>query len=166
MAKKVLMKVLPTNLPDLEEPCLIFLLNKIDKFTIGPNIDVSKISPGFMLKIDFSFFNVESIRGFSSTFLAICSATSHPFRFTYRIKHPTFDIIKLFVTILRNHYNKVTFIQVDEYGALERYYEFIKTRNNTNIIVQTTGGDASSLNGIIEIPNRTLDNIIRYLQLK
>ena len=32
-------------------------------------------SPGFMLQIDFAFFNVESIRGFTSTFVAICSAT-------------------------------------------------------------------------------------------
>ena len=39
----------------------------------------------------------------------------------------------------------------------------MKTCNNINIIVQTTGADASSLNGKIEIPNNTLDNTIRDL---
>ena len=35
-----------------------------------------------------------------------------------------------------------------------------------NIIVQTTSGDAYSLNGKIESPNNTLANITRYLLLK
>ena len=34
-----------------------------------------------------------------------------------------------------------------------------------NIIVQTTGGDASSLNGKSESPNKTLANITRSLLL-
>ena len=34
-----------------------------------------------------------------------------------------------------------------------------------NIIVQTTGGDASSLNGKSESPNNTLDNITRAIFL-
>ena len=34
-----------------------------------------------------------------------------------------------------------------------------------NIIVQTTGGDASSLNGKSESPNKTLANITRALVL-
>ena len=34
-----------------------------------------------------------------------------------------------------------------------------------NIIVQTRGGDASSLIGTSEIPNKTLDNITRALLL-
>ena len=35
-----------------------------------------------------------------------------------------------------------------------------------NIIVQTTGGDASSLNCKIESPNRTLANVTRAILLK
>ena len=44
--------------------------------------------------------------------------------------------------------------------------EFIKTCHNMNIIVQTTGGDASSLNGKIESPNKKLSNITRNILLK
>ena len=70
------MEGLQENIPDLEEPCPICLLTKETKITRGPTTDVSKISPGFMLHMDFSFFNVESIRVFTSTFVAICYATS------------------------------------------------------------------------------------------
>ena len=41
----------------------------------------------------------------------------------------------------------------------------MKTFHTMNIIVQTTGGDASSLNGKGESPNKTLANITRALLL-
>ena len=69
----------PKNLLDLEDPCPIFFLIKANKIPRGPTVDVSKFSPGFMLQMYFSFFNVESICGFTSTFAAICSDTSPPF---------------------------------------------------------------------------------------
>ena len=109
-----------------------------------------------MLQIDFAFFNVESIRGFTSTFLAICSATSHPFGFPYRIKRPNLEILKFLVTILRNQDNRVTFIRVDEYGDLAGSSEFMNTCHNVNIIVHTTGVDASYLNFKIKVLIRHL----------
>ena len=66
---------------------------------------------------------------------------------------------------MRNQDKKVAFISVDEYVALERSYEFMKTCHNMNIIVQTTGGDASSLNVKSKIPNNTLVNITRALTM-
>ena len=119
--------------------------------------------PGFILQMDFAFFNVESIRGFISTFVAICSATSYLFGFPSRSKRPPLDILKFLVTKLRNQDKKVAFIRVDEYGALARYSVFMKTYHNMNIIVQTTGGYASFLNGKSESPNKTLANITRAL---
>ena len=41
----------------------------------------------------------------------------------------------------------------------------MNTYHNMNIIVQTTGGDASPLNGKSEIPNKTLSNITISLLL-
>ena len=76
------------------------------------------LTPEFMLQMDFAFFNVESIRGFTSTFVAICSATSHPFVLPARSKRPPLDILKVLVTTLRNQDKKVAFTRVDEYGAL------------------------------------------------
>ena len=109
-----------------------------------------------MLQIDFAFFYAESIREFTSNFVAICSATSHPFVFPSRSKRPPLDILKFLVTILRNKDKKVEFIRVDEDVALSRYSEFMKTRPNINIIVQTTYGYASSLNGKVKVLIRHL----------
>ena len=55
---------------------------------------------------------------------------------------------------------------MDEDGALARSSEFMRTRHNMNIIVQTTGGYASSINGKSEIPNKILANITRYILMK
>ena len=76
MARKRLMEVLPENLPGLEEPYHMFLLTRATKIPGGPRTDVSKLDPGFMLHMDFVFLNVEIIRGFASTLVAICSANS------------------------------------------------------------------------------------------
>ena len=117
-----------------------------------------------MLNMDFSFFNAESICVFTSTFVAICSATSHPFVFPSIIKNPPLDILKFIVTKLINQDKKVALIRVDEDGALARSSGFKKTFHNTNITFQTTGGYESSINGKREITNNTLDNITRNIR--
>ena len=96
----------------------------------------------------FDLFNVESIYGFTSTFVTICSATSYPFRFPSISKRLRLDTLKLFFTTLSNQDKKLAFIQVNEYRALPRSSEYIKTCHTMNIIVKNTGGDASSINGI------------------
>ena len=63
------MEGLPENLPELEEPCPIFLLTKATEITRGPTIDVSKFSPCFMIQMEFNFFNIEIVCGFNSTFV-------------------------------------------------------------------------------------------------
>ena len=93
----------------------------------------------------------------------ICSDHSYLFGFPYRIKRPPLYILRLLVTTLSNQDKKVSFVRVDEDGSLERYYGFMKTCHNMNIIDKTTCGYAYSLNGKIESPNKTLANIIRAL---
>ena len=102
---------------------------------------------GFTIQMDFAFFNVEIIHGFTSTFLAIFSATSYQFGLPSRSKRPPLDILKFPVTALRNQDKKFAFIRVDENGALARSSKYTKTCHNMNIIVQTTGGDEYSFNG-------------------
>ena len=69
------------------------------------------------------------------------------------------DILKFIITTLKNQDKKVALIRVEKYGAMERSSEFVKTRHNINTIIKNTDGDASSLNGKIEIPNKKLANI-------
>ena len=115
--------------------------------------------------MDYVLFNVESIRGFTSTFLAICSANSHPFVFPSIRKRPPLDILKFILTTLRKQDKKVAFVLVDEYGALAISSEFMKACHNMNIIVQTTGVYAYSLNGKTESPNNTFSDIKIYILL-
>ena len=86
--------------------------------------------------------------------------------FTSRIKIPRLNILKFLVNTLRNHYSKVTFIQVDEYGVLARSSEFMKTCYDMNIIVQKTGGYVSCFYGKSESSNNTLSNITGALLMK
>ena len=147
MARKGLLEGLPYNLPELEEPFPLCLLTKSTKIPRGPTIDVSKISPGFMLQIYFAFLNVKIICGLTSTLVDICAATSYLFGFPSRSKRPPLDILKFIFATLKNQDKKVSFIRVDENGGLARSSELMKTCHNLNIIVQTTGVYASSLNG-------------------
>ena len=52
-----------------------------------------------------------------------------------------------------------------EDGALSRSSEFVNTSHNMNIIVQTAGWYASSINGKIESCNKTLADITRAIIL-
>ena len=144
---------------------VLCLLTKATKITRVPTTDTSKYAPGFMLQMNFAFFNVKSIHVFNSNFVAICSATSYPFGFPSRSKLPSLDILKFLFTTLENQDKKVAFIRVDEYGALARSSEFMRICHNMNIIVQTIGVDASSLNGKSESPDKKLANITRALLL-
>ena len=155
----------PSNFPDLEEPCPICLLTKVTKVPTGPTFDVLKFIPRFMLKMDFSFFNIEIICGFTSTFVAMCSSTSHLFGFTPRIKRTLIDILNFIFSTLSNQDKKLPFIKDDKDGSLERSSEFMKTCHNMNIILQTTYGDKSSPNGKVKIPNKTISNITRAIIL-
>ena len=118
-----------------------------------------------MLHMDFPFFNVEIIHGFTSNFVDICSVTSYPFGCTLISKRPPIDILTFMITTFINQYKKVSLISVDEDVALSRYSELTNICHNKNIIVQNTGGDASSLNGKSESTNETLANITRDLLL-
>ena len=126
----------------------------------------SQIFPsGFMLQMDFPFFGVESIGGYTSTFLDICSATSYLFGFPSRIKRSPIDILKFLITAFRNQDKKVTFVQVDEDGAMSRSSEFMNTCHNINIIYQTMGGDSYSRHGTSKSLNNTISNITGALLL-
>ena len=113
MARRGLMDGLPENLPELEEPCPICLLTKATKISRCPTTDVSKFAPGFMLQMDVSFFIVESICGFTCTFVTICYNTSHHFVFPPRGKFPLIDIIKFLFNTLSNQNKKIVFARLD-----------------------------------------------------
>lgn len=116
--------------------------------------DYSLYCPGSFIFLDFSFYNVVSIRGFSSVIDIICASTRYSFSFPTRPKRVPLDILKWLFAILNKENKTVRIIRVDEDGALARSREFCKLVQLQNISLQTTGGYMSSLNGMIERPHR------------
>ena len=112
MTRKLILAGLPENLLELEEPCPFCLLTKAIKIPRGPTTIVSKFAPGFILQMNFAFFNAENIRGFTSTFVDICSDISYPFGLPSRSNFPPLDILKSLVTKLRNQDKKGASIRV------------------------------------------------------
>ena len=83
-----------------------------------------------MIQMYFPFFHVEIIRAFTPTFPAICSDTSYSFGFPYRNKQPTLDILIFLSNTLKNRNETVSFIHVDEDGALETFSELMRICHN------------------------------------
>ena len=113
---------------------------------MGPTIDIQKFYPDLMIRMYFALFIVERIYVFTSTFMALCSATSYQFSFTPRSKIPPLDILKLLVATLREKDKKCPFIRVYKHGALAISSKLMQAYHNMNTIVQETVGDESSLN--------------------
>ena len=121
--------------------------------------------PGFMLQIDFYFLVLKSSVDLPRLWWIYVLLLHTPFVFrtkknvqllaylNYLSPHSGIRIIKLHSC------------EVVENGALEISYGFMRVYHNINIIFQTIGGDASSLNWKIKITNKTLYNITRSLLL-
>ena len=151
---------LPFNIPAL----FVYWPRQLKLPEVQP-LTNSQFPPRFMLQMYFTFFNVEIICGFALSFVYIYYATLYPFIFPSIIKRLPLEILNFIVTTLRNQDKKSSFIRVDEYISLARSSEFIKTCHNINIIVENTVGDSYSLNGKIEMPNKTIYNITSALLL-
>ena len=144
----------------------IFLLDEATGNSIGPTIDVSKLSPGFILHFDFLFFNVDSIDWFNLTFVAIWSDTLYLFGFTSIIKLMPLDIIIFLFNALRNQDKKIHSIKciniehwkylLNLWGHVITWKSLFKLQVRMNLHPMRK----------IDIPNKTLDNITSFLLLK
>ena len=60
MTRKGRMKVIPKNIPDLEQPCPICLFTKVTKIPIGPIIDVLNLPLGSHFKLILHFSTLKA----------------------------------------------------------------------------------------------------------
>ena len=156
MAHNNSLQHLPRNLKILECPCPICLKCKLPKLPRNPTVSTHHLEPGQMLQMDFAFMNTESIRGFTSYLSCDCVSSKYSYRFCTRRKRAPVDIIRWIIITLRSQGKKVNFIRFDEGRELARSYEI----NNMlvtefQVVMQTTGGYASHLNGCTERGHRT-----------
>jgi len=162
MSKHSSLVNLPHNIGELHRQCPICMHCKMNKLPRNPPIPVDSLAPGQMLQLDFGFMNVTSIRGFTSYLSCDCVKTKYPFRFCTRNKRAPVDVIKWIITTLRGQGKKVQFVRFDEGGELARSKDVNKMLvEDFQIIMQTTGGYASHLNGVTEREHRTDADSIR-----
>jgi hypothetical protein len=141
--------------------CFICNLRKADKLPRGNLVDKTQLAPFQRLHIDFSFFTIKSIRGFTSSLDVECGSTSYPFSFPTKNKAPPLDPIRFTINTLRSQGFQVNFIRVDEDKALANSAEFCKLICDMNCILETTGGGNSTNNGMVERGNRVNANMVR-----
>ena len=105
---------------------------------------------------------VTSIDGKNAYLIVVDRATRLQWAFTTDNKRPPLEIIKNLLNKFKSA-NKHRTVRVDQGGELGRSAEFLKTVTECGYIVETTGSDASSQNGMAERPNRTYGQMMRCL---
>jgi len=132
------------------------------KLSRNPTISVEHLEPGQMLQMDFAFMNTQSIRGFTSYLSCDCVVTKYSYRFCTRNKRAPVDVIRWIISTLRSQGKKIHFVRFDEGGELARSYDINKMLvEEFKVVMQSTGGYASHLNGITERGHRTDSDAIK-----
>jgi len=153
---------LPSNITELPHQCPICLKCKLTRLPRNPPLPINNLRPGQMLQLDFAFMNEKSVRGFTSYLSCDCVQTKYSFRFCTRHKRAPLDILRWIFVTLRQQKREVNYVRFDEGGELARSYEVNKMLvEDFQIVMQTTGGYSSHLNGITERGHRTDADSIR-----
>ncbi len=151
--------------PSRSCPCPICITTK---FTNTPKVKQTlcpSTVKGELLHIDFSFWNVTSVRGFSSLLSIIDGSTRMLWNFPTASKRVPLTILEFFFGALTKENISILGIRVDEDGALANNTEFSNFLLARSIPLESTGGYASYLNGKIERPHRTIANMVRAMLL-
>jgi len=160
LARNDLITGLPRNLPPMNKPCPICLAMKSRKLPRKKKVDWTQFDPGESMHMDFAFMPVTSIRGFTSFLSIKDAATNYTWIFLSRNKRPPLDILSFFISILKKEKKIIRYVRVDEDKALANSTAFCKLLLTHNIILQTTGGYASSLNGKSESLNKVAKHTV------
>ena len=89
-------KVFPTS-EYFQHKCRICAKAKMRKTSAGPVVDTSTLEPGQMFHADFTFYNIKSIRGFTSSLTIIDAKTRRVWVFCTPNKRPPIDIMCFFL---------------------------------------------------------------------
>ena len=131
-------------------------------FPKGTTVDTGNLQPGELIHMEFDFYNVTSIRGFTSMLTVVCANTRILWVLPTASKLAPVRIIRFILTTLLDEQHPFKHIIVDEDSALA------KSTDVTNLLVEkfkismeNTGGNASWINGNNERHNRSIQNIVR-----
>ena len=102
-----------------QAPCTICYTGNMTNFSKGTTVDTTNLWPGEIIHIYFSFWNVTSIRGFTSMITVVCSNNRMIFIFSTAYKRTPVCIVRFILTTLNNESQPYNRVRVDKYGALE-----------------------------------------------
>ncbi len=129
----------------------------------GKTLDTSHLTCGEYLHIDFSFWNIPSIRHFTGMLVIIDASTRMLWLFCTSSKRPPMHIISYFFDILQKEKCCVKTLCIDEEGSLTRNAEFTSYLIHHHITLDTTGGYSSFLNDKVERPHQTIAQLVRAM---
>ena len=113
-------------------------------FSKGKTVDTNNLQPGELIHMNFAFYNVTFVRGFTSVLTVLCAKTIMLWVFHISYKRYHVYIICFIIITLKNEQNSCKCVRVDEDGALKKSTDVTKLIvNDFNISMETTGGDAS-----------------------
>jgi hypothetical protein len=117
------------------------------------------------LHVDFSFWNVVPLRGFTSLLSVIDGKERMLWNFPTASKRCPLQILDFLFAMLQHEGITVQCIRVDEDGALANISEFCDFLLQRHNYLETTGGYASFLNGKIESHHRTIGQMVHSMLL-
>ena len=92
-------------------------ITALPKYTI---FDASNLQPGELIHIDFSFYNVTSICGFTSRLTVVCENTRMIWVCPTASKYALFSIVQFIMKIPKNEHQPCKRIRVGEDGDLAK----------------------------------------------
>lgn len=153
---------LPCKLAPLPGRCPICDAARMTKVPRVKLKDHSSLPIGTRFHLDWAFWNVASIRGFTATLIVIEATTRYVWVFNSRSKSAPIDICLYFFNQLKSQGYPCIRLRCDEDGGLVNSTEFCKIMyKDLGMTLESTGGYESTINGTAETPIRTLKRTVR-----
>ena len=141
---------LPKSTPKLSHPCRAYIITKGPHLPHHPNVSTENLDKGTRFNLDFSLFNKFSCQKFTSSLTIVDDTTRYLFGYITRSKRPPLQFIRTFICFFFHHgYNRSIF-HFDEGRELYRSADSMQICIDLEVIVDTTGGYASLINGKVE----------------
>ena len=128
----------------------------------GTTVETSNLQPGELVHMEFVFYNVTSIRGFTSMITVVCAKNRMVWVLPTSSKGFPVRIIHFILTTLMNEQHPCKHVIVDEDSASSNSTDVTNLLiEELNISMETTGVDASCINSNNEKHNRIIQNMVR-----
>ena len=101
-----------------QAPCTICYTSKVKIPSKGTTVDTNNLQLGEHIHVDFAFYNMTYICGFTSMLTTVCPKTRMLWLFPTAYKWCPVCIIRFILTTLKNEQHPYKCVGVDEYGDL------------------------------------------------